>query len=171
MRWVGRQAELVDLLPCSNAHRGGIEVGSLLGQLLPSLFGTLRFVRREGLSVIFAQIARAGQRHMEPNPVNERKGFELGTGYTSCRGADEISSVRGARLAVVGTTRNTLRKARARHGYPPLARPDSAGSVAARAAPASSTGSGSILGLVYPKRAAFKVLAIERLDCPACIRI
>src|SRR5215831_4502917 len=47
----------------------------------------------------------------------------------------------------------------------------SAGSVATRAAPAISTRPIAFLSLVDPKRAAFEVLAVQRLHGARCIRI
>jgi hypothetical protein len=64
MRWIGRQAQLVKLLPGSNAHVGRIEVGALFGQLPASLLGTLRCFMREALVGSPGQIASVGQRHM-----------------------------------------------------------------------------------------------------------
>jgi len=49
MRRVGRQAQLVNLLPSANTHVGWIELGTLLGQFLASLFGALLFFVREAL--------------------------------------------------------------------------------------------------------------------------
>jgi hypothetical protein len=49
MRWVGREAQLVNLLPRSNAHVGRIELRALLGQLLAPLLGTLEFILCEAL--------------------------------------------------------------------------------------------------------------------------
>src|SRR5215469_18673371 len=64
MRWIRRQAQLVNLLPCSNAYIGRIELGALLGQLLPPLLGTLRFFMCEALGGSPDQVACVGQRHM-----------------------------------------------------------------------------------------------------------
>jgi len=64
MRWVGRQAQLVNLLPDSNANVGRIQVGTLLGQLLASLFGTLILFVREALGRSVDKVTGAGQRHM-----------------------------------------------------------------------------------------------------------
>src|SRR5215472_14600432 len=44
-------------------------------------------------------------------------------------------------------------------------------SVAPRTASVAPTGSLAILGLVNLKRAAFKILAVQRLHCAGCIRI
>ena len=44
-------------------------------------------------------------------------------------------------------------------------------SVAARAASVAATGSFAILGLVNLESAAFKILAVQRLHRPGCIRI
>ena len=49
MRWVGRQAQLVNLLPGANAHIRRIEFGTLLGQFPASLFGALVFFECEAL--------------------------------------------------------------------------------------------------------------------------
>ena len=60
MRWVGRQAQLVNLLPRSNPHVRRIAVGALLGQLLAPLLRTLRFFMRETLGGSPDQIACVG---------------------------------------------------------------------------------------------------------------
>jgi hypothetical protein len=60
MCWVGRQAQLVNLLPRSNADLRRIEVGALLGQVLASLFGTLRLFMREALTGSPDQFASLG---------------------------------------------------------------------------------------------------------------
>ena len=60
MRWVGRQAQLVNLLPHSNPHVRRIAVGALLGQLLAPLLRTLRFFMRETLGGSPDQIACVG---------------------------------------------------------------------------------------------------------------
>jgi len=49
MRWVGRQAQLVEPLPTANAHIGRIELGALLGQLPASFFCALKFFAREAI--------------------------------------------------------------------------------------------------------------------------
>ena len=54
----------MNLFPRSNAYFRRIEVGALLGQLLASLLGTLRFFMRAALGGIFDQVVCAGQRHM-----------------------------------------------------------------------------------------------------------
>src|ERR1700746_69025 len=64
MRWVGREAQLVNLLPGSNAHVRRIEVGALLGQLLASFLGTLGCFMREALGGSPDQVTCVGQRHM-----------------------------------------------------------------------------------------------------------
>ena len=60
MCWVGRQAQLVNLLPRSNPHVRRIAVGALLGQLLAPLLRTLRFFMRETLGGSPDQIACVG---------------------------------------------------------------------------------------------------------------
>ena len=130
MRRVGRQAQLVNLLPCSNAHVRWIEVGSLFGQLLASFFDTLRFFVREALGGIFDQVACAGQRHdcernmsfgsvawrNQPQHIS-RKVSRRGTGYTSCPSAAELSSMT-SQCVVVGGGHHSLREARTRDGCP-----------------------------------------------------
>ena len=60
MGWVGRQAQLVNLLPRANADVRRIEVGALLGQVLASLFGTLRLFMRKALTGSPDQFASLG---------------------------------------------------------------------------------------------------------------
>jgi len=146
----------VNLLPCPDAHRGRIEVGSLLGQLLPSLFGTLRFVRREGLSVIFTQIARAGQRHMEPNPVNERKDVELRYRLHQLS-RRRRNFARGKRVTRGGKDRtHCFTQGASPTRLSTLAGPHPAGSVAARSRPrAPDAGDESLIPRPGP-------------ECPAC---
>ena len=114
VRWVGRQAQLVNPFPYSNPNVRRIEVGTLLRQLLASLLGSLICFMREAVGRSHGEVACVGQRHISMQ--HER-------------------------------------------------------SVASRAAPASSSGSIAILGLVDLKRAAFEVLAVQRLQRPGCIRI
>ncbi len=96
----------MNLLPCSNADVRRIEVRSLLGQLLASLFGTLRLFMREALGGIFDQVACAGERHMsmeyefqQRRRCNQARYISQNvssrdTGYTSSRSAEELSSTR-----------------------------------------------------------------------------
>jgi len=63
MRRVGRQAQLVNLFPRSNANIRRVEVGTLLGQLLASLFGALIFFLCKALGGSLDQVACARQRH------------------------------------------------------------------------------------------------------------
>jgi hypothetical protein len=49
MRWVGRQTQLVDFLPGANTHIRRIELGTLPGQFLASLFRALVFFMLEAL--------------------------------------------------------------------------------------------------------------------------
>jgi hypothetical protein len=102
---VGRQAQLVNLLPRSNAHVRRIAVGALLGQLLPSLLGTLRFFMCEALGGSPDQIGCMGQCHIsmehqfwaasrwrhQPLEISP-KVTSRGTGYTSCGSTEELSS-------------------------------------------------------------------------------
>ena len=67
MGWVGREAQLVNLLPRSNAHVGRVELRALLGQLLAPLLGTLRFILCEALGGSPDQIACGKPRHMSMN--------------------------------------------------------------------------------------------------------
>ena len=60
MGWVGRQAQLVNLFPRANADVRRIEVGALLGQVLASLFGTLRLFMRQALTGSPDQFASLG---------------------------------------------------------------------------------------------------------------
>lgn len=64
MRWVGRQPQLMNLFPRSNANVGRIEIRTLLGELMASPFGALIFFVREALGGSLNQVACAGQRHM-----------------------------------------------------------------------------------------------------------
>ena len=57
---IGRQAQLVNLLPRANADVRRIEVGALLGQVLASLFGTLRLFMRQALTGSPDQFASLG---------------------------------------------------------------------------------------------------------------
>jgi len=84
MRWIGRQAQLVNLLPRSNAHVWRIEVGALLGQFLASLLGTLRCFMGEALGGGPDQVTSVGQRHM-PVEKSAATFMSRGTGYTSYR--------------------------------------------------------------------------------------
>jgi hypothetical protein len=63
MRWVGRHAKRMNSFPGSNADVWRVEVGTLLGQLRASLFGTLMFFVSEAFSGSLYKIACAGQRH------------------------------------------------------------------------------------------------------------
>src|SRR5215469_4985827 len=105
MRRVGWHSQLMNSFPCSNADVRRIELGTLLGKLLASLFCALKFFESEAFGGVY-QIACSGYRHMP----------------------------RGSR-----------------------------GSVASWAPPVTSTGSIALLSLVDPQRAAFEVLAVQRL--------
>lgn len=102
MPWVGRQAQLVDPLPRSNAHIRRIAVGALLGQLLPSFLRALGFFMREALGGSPDQIACVGRRHILVSAASRwrdqareisPKVTSPGTGYTSCGSAEELSSL------------------------------------------------------------------------------
>ena len=54
----------MNLFPHSNTNVRGIEIGTLFGQLLASLFGALIFFMREALGGSLDQVACTGQRHM-----------------------------------------------------------------------------------------------------------
>jgi hypothetical protein len=69
MRWIGRQPQLVNLFPHSNANVGRIQVGTLLGQVLASLLGALIFLVREAFGGSLDEVAWAGQRHMSMEHV------------------------------------------------------------------------------------------------------
>lgn len=73
MRWVGRQAQLVNLFPHSNANVGRIEVGTLLGQVLASLLGALIFLMCEALSGSLDEVSGTGQRHMSIEQSRQAK--------------------------------------------------------------------------------------------------
>ena len=51
------QAQRVNSFPRSNADVGRIEIGALLGQLLTSLFGALKFFVRDTLGRSLHQVA------------------------------------------------------------------------------------------------------------------
>ena len=57
----------VNSFPCSDADVRRIELGTLLGQLLASLFPALMFFASEAFGGIY-QIARSGYRHMPMEP-------------------------------------------------------------------------------------------------------
>jgi hypothetical protein len=105
MRWVGWHSQLMNSFPRSNADLRCIELGTLLGQLLASLFCALMFFESEALG----------------------------------------GGLPGRLFGIIAICRG------------------SPGSVASRAAPVTSTGSIALLSLVDPKRAAFEVLAVQRL--------
>jgi len=52
MRWVGRHPQLMNSFPRSNADVRRIDVGTLLGQLLASLFRALIFIASEAFGRI-----------------------------------------------------------------------------------------------------------------------
>src|SRR5215813_6951718 len=75
MRRVGWHSQLMNSFPCSNADVRRIELGTLLGQLLASLFCALKFFESEAFSGI-GQLARTGCRHgsMEPRLSSDAGG-------------------------------------------------------------------------------------------------
>ena len=54
----------MDSLPRSNADLRRIEIGALLGQLLASLFGALKFLVSQAFGWSLYQVAGAGRRHV-----------------------------------------------------------------------------------------------------------
>jgi hypothetical protein len=60
MRRIRRQAQRVNPFPRSNANVRRIEIRALLGQLLPSLFGALKFFVSEAFSRTLYQLTGAG---------------------------------------------------------------------------------------------------------------
>jgi hypothetical protein len=67
MRRIRRQAQRVNPFPRSNADVRRIEIGTLLGQLLASLFRALIFFASEAFGRIY-QVACAGCRHVSMEP-------------------------------------------------------------------------------------------------------
>ena len=63
MRWVGWHSQLMNSFPCSNADVRRIELGTLLGQLLASLFPALIFFASEAFGGIY-QVVCTGCRHV-----------------------------------------------------------------------------------------------------------
>ena len=63
MRWVGWHSQLMNSLPGSNADIGRIEVGTLLRELLASLFRALIFFASNALGGIY-QVAATRGRHV-----------------------------------------------------------------------------------------------------------
>jgi hypothetical protein len=53
MRWVGWHSQLMNTFPCSDADVRRIEFGTLLGQLLASLFRALIFLASEAFGGIY----------------------------------------------------------------------------------------------------------------------
>ena len=64
MRRVGRHAQLMNPFPRSNADLRRIEIGALLGQLLPSLFGALKLLVSQAFRWSLYQVAGARRRHV-----------------------------------------------------------------------------------------------------------
>ncbi len=64
MPWVGRQAQLVNLFPRSNANVGRIVLGTLLSEIVASLFRARILFMRETLGESRDEGACAGQRHV-----------------------------------------------------------------------------------------------------------
>jgi len=67
MRWVGWHSQLMYSFPRSNADLRWIELGTLLGQLLASLFCALMFFESEAFGGVY-QVASSGYRHMPREP-------------------------------------------------------------------------------------------------------
>ena len=67
MRWVGWHSQLMNSFPCSNADVRRIEFGTLLGQILASLFPALIFIASEAFSGVY-QVAWTGCRHVSMKP-------------------------------------------------------------------------------------------------------
>ena len=80
MRRVGWHSQLMNSFPCSNADVRRIELGTLLGQFLASLFRALIFLGGEALGKIY-QLACTGCRHVSMEPrlssdaAGPRRGF------------------------------------------------------------------------------------------------
>jgi len=80
MRGVGWHSQLMNAFPCPNANMRRIEVGTLLGQFLASLFRALIFLGGEALGKIY-QLACTGCRHVSMEPrlssdaAGPRRGF------------------------------------------------------------------------------------------------
>ena|SRR5215467_8149806 len=91
MRWVGRQAQLVNPLPGANTHIRRIELGTLLGQFPASLFGALVFFVCEPLSGSLDEVDWMGRHRFRsmrfgrgaPPPAVLRHRSRTGTGYTT----------------------------------------------------------------------------------------
>ena len=67
MRWVGWHSQLMNSFPCPNTDLRRIEVGTLLGQLLASLFRALIFLASEAFGGIY-QLSSMGCRHVSMEP-------------------------------------------------------------------------------------------------------
>ena len=67
MRWVGWHSQLMNSFPCSDADVRRIELGTLLRQLLASLFCALMFFESEAFGGVY-QVACSGYRHMPKEP-------------------------------------------------------------------------------------------------------
>jgi hypothetical protein len=69
MRRVRGQTQRVNSFPRSNADLRRIEVGALLGQLLASLFGALKFFLSKAFGWSPYQVTGAGRRHVSSVPA------------------------------------------------------------------------------------------------------
>jgi len=67
MRWVGWHSQLMNSFPRSNTDLRWIERGTLLGQLLASLFCALKFFESEAFGGV-CQVACSGYRHRPREP-------------------------------------------------------------------------------------------------------
>jgi hypothetical protein len=69
MRRVRRQTQRVNSFPRPNTDPRWIEIGALLGQLLASLFGALKFFVSEAFGWSLYQVAGAGRSHVSSAPA------------------------------------------------------------------------------------------------------
>lgn len=74
MRGIRRQPQRVKSFPGSNADVRGIEIRTLLGKLLVSLFGALRFLVSEAFGRSSYEVVGAGRRHVSSPRLNNDAG-------------------------------------------------------------------------------------------------